>query len=435
MGLAMIKQAFNRLWNDKRGNVFIIVGFSLPMLIGSAGLATDTIQWTLWKRQLQRAADSAALAGAYAKMQDQNVVSAVGADTGKNNQTTFTLTGSPVIAYPPDSTSPAYSNAVSVTLKFSRQLTFSGFLTGVTPTFEAIGTAASIQTGKYCVISLDGSTTIGVSAIGNPTVKLGCGVKANSRNGTGSVDVGGTGSLSAEPIAGQGGLTASDFPAGTTLLPFQPKEPDPFASLYPTAVPPGMVCKTFANHITSTTDNGLHGQSKITTNQVAAGCFNDFSLSGQDVYNLAPGVYYLNSANFSTAGSVTVQGTGVTIILTGTSPGTFTTNGTSKIDLAAPTSPTDPYSKMLVIQSSAAIDSGGSNSPNIINGNNSSKYDGALYFPNQQVGFTGTSGLITQCAMVVGKRVDFSGNATIQNDTTSCVADKTVKAKVIRLIG
>ena len=71
----------------------------------------------------------------------------------------------------------------------------------------------------------------------------------------------------------------------------------------------------------------------------------------------------------------------------------------------------------------------------MINGSNSSKYDGALYFPNQQVGFNGTSGLITQCAMVVGKRVDFAGNATIQNDTSSCVADKTVKGKVVRLIG
>ena len=60
----MIK-AFKRLWNDKRGNVLIIAGAALPLLIGSAGLATDTIQWTLWKRQLQRAADSAAIAGVY----------------------------------------------------------------------------------------------------------------------------------------------------------------------------------------------------------------------------------------------------------------------------------------------------------------------------------------------------------------------------------
>ena len=35
------------------------------MIDRCAGLATDTIQWTLWKRQLQRAADSAAIAGVY----------------------------------------------------------------------------------------------------------------------------------------------------------------------------------------------------------------------------------------------------------------------------------------------------------------------------------------------------------------------------------
>ena len=55
----MIK-AFKKLWNDKRGNALIIAGAALPLLVGSAGLATDTIQWALWKRQLQRAADSAA---------------------------------------------------------------------------------------------------------------------------------------------------------------------------------------------------------------------------------------------------------------------------------------------------------------------------------------------------------------------------------------
>ena len=50
---------------SKRGNVLAIAGAALPLFIGAAGLATDTIQWTLWKRQLQRAADSAAIAGVY----------------------------------------------------------------------------------------------------------------------------------------------------------------------------------------------------------------------------------------------------------------------------------------------------------------------------------------------------------------------------------
>ena len=56
------------LWRDRRGNALVIAAAALPLVLGSAGLASDTIQWALWKRQLQRAADSAALAGVYAKV-------------------------------------------------------------------------------------------------------------------------------------------------------------------------------------------------------------------------------------------------------------------------------------------------------------------------------------------------------------------------------
>ena len=56
---------FKKVWGDKRGNSLAIAAASFPLIIGAAGLATDTIQWTLWKRQLQRAADSAAIAGVY----------------------------------------------------------------------------------------------------------------------------------------------------------------------------------------------------------------------------------------------------------------------------------------------------------------------------------------------------------------------------------
>ena len=58
-----MRKLFKKLWSNDRGNALIIAGAALPLLVGAAGLATDTIQWTLWKRQLQRAADSAALAG------------------------------------------------------------------------------------------------------------------------------------------------------------------------------------------------------------------------------------------------------------------------------------------------------------------------------------------------------------------------------------
>ena len=54
------------LISSERGNVFVVGAAAMPLLIGSAAFAVDTIQLSVWKRQLQRAADSSAIAGAYA---------------------------------------------------------------------------------------------------------------------------------------------------------------------------------------------------------------------------------------------------------------------------------------------------------------------------------------------------------------------------------
>ena len=70
---------WKRLWRDRRGNALVIAGAALPLLVGAAGLATDTIEWTLWKRELQRAADSAAIAGAYERVSGANETEATAA--------------------------------------------------------------------------------------------------------------------------------------------------------------------------------------------------------------------------------------------------------------------------------------------------------------------------------------------------------------------
>src|SRR5512133_3551477 len=89
---------FRKVLRDKRGNALVIAGAALPLVIGSAGLASDTIQWVLWKRQLQRAADSAAIAGVYAKVEGQSVSSAVSTDLSKNQNTGIALlSGYPII--------------------------------------------------------------------------------------------------------------------------------------------------------------------------------------------------------------------------------------------------------------------------------------------------------------------------------------------------
>src|ERR671911_199424 len=137
-GEEYMRKLLRKLWNDDRGNALIIAGAALPLLIGSAGLASDTIQWTLWKRQLQRAADSAALAGVYAKVQNnsgQTTSQAVDADLLDNNHTNIALlSGYPEVTYP---TGTGWTNGVRVTLALQKELGFSSVFLPTPPVITA----------------------------------------------------------------------------------------------------------------------------------------------------------------------------------------------------------------------------------------------------------------------------------------------------------
>ena len=64
--VSFLRKFLRGIKGDEGGNALALGAITLPMVIGAAGLGLDTVQWTLTQRQLQRAADSAAIAGAYA---------------------------------------------------------------------------------------------------------------------------------------------------------------------------------------------------------------------------------------------------------------------------------------------------------------------------------------------------------------------------------
>ena len=171
-GTLMIR-FLRKLWNDRRGNALIIAGASLPLLVGAAGLATDTIQWVLWKRELQRAAE-AALAGAYAELQTATVSDAVNAHLSDNNHTGIALqSGYPQIAYPADTAN--YKKAVQVTLAVQRTLGFSSLFLSTAPVITATATAALVNNGSYCVVGLNSTTASSITIGGSAAVSMGCG--------------------------------------------------------------------------------------------------------------------------------------------------------------------------------------------------------------------------------------------------------------------
>ena len=393
----------------------------MPLVIGSAGLATDTIQWALWKRQLQRAADSAAFAGVYAKFQEASADTAVTRDLSNNNKLWVPLlSGYPQVSEPGDTAS--YTKAVQVSLAVQQELGFSSMFMLAAPTITVTARAAAVDSGLFCVVALENTNNPGIIIQGSSTVNLGCGMISNSMAATNSVDVNGNGhTVTAEPVAGVGGV--EDINGVSNEQPGHLAQPDPYENMYSTDVPPGMNC-TAMNHptkIASTTGG-------VTT--LKPGCYsggNGFKFTGGN-YDLQPGTYYLDSTDFVANGG-TLTGDGVTIILTGSTPGQVTMNGNATVQLSAPTS--GPYEKLLFMQSPNASNV---NNTNTFNGTSMSSFDGTIYFPSQQVTFSGNAGAMTKCAMVVARRVEFAGNTNIQNDTDGCTANSKVAGKVIRLI-
>lgn len=421
-------QSLKRLWRNRRGNALVIFGAALPLVVGSAGLATDTIQWALWKRQLQRTADSAALAGVYALTQDKSATAAADRDLAVNSHVGIAFTSKSI--EPPPTSGPYVGDAtaVRVTLSIQKKLGFSGLFLASTPTITATATAKLVDQDKYCVVALK-KTGIALEIGGSADVRMGCGAISNSTHPTDSVDVdGGAHYFKADPVASAGGTPAA-INGVTDLDPWSPPLPDPFAGKYSTTVPSGLNC-TNSNHPSKVNANG----------SMKPGCYNNFNISNGTTV-LSPGVYYLNNANLSLNGNQIVVGTGVTIVLTGTSPGSITMNGNSALDLTAPTDSTCgtfngtdscAYKKMLLIQAANAS----ADNANTINGNNLTALDGALYFPKGALTFTGSSSQSTKCAMVVGYTVSFTGNTNIQNDMdpADCDADQQVNGKSVRLV-
>jgi Flp pilus assembly protein TadG len=406
-------QFLGKLWRDRRGNALIIAGAALPLLVGAAGLGTDTVQWVLWKRELQRAADTAALAGAYAELQTAAVPAAVAAHLSDNNHTGIALLGGyPAITYPADVPG-SYTKAVKVELRMQRTLGFSSLFLSTAPTIKAEATAALVQSGSYCVVGLNSTTAASITIGGSASVSMGCGAISDSTSTTASVATNGaTYNFTADPVAGVGAMPTSIIGA-TDIQAHHAALPDPYASKYSTSIS-GMTCNKQVNP----------GSTALTP-----GCYKSFKFTGNTNYTLAAGTYYLDSTNFDVQGTGSITGTGVTIILTGATPGDITTNGNTTIKLSAPTSGT--YANMLFIGNGSSLQK--------INGNNGSFYDGAMYFPNGTAQFLGSSNGIFNCAMVVANYVDFSGNASIQNtlthpDGSACQAATQVQGKAVRLI-
>jgi Flp pilus assembly protein TadG len=422
---------FRKLWRDRRGNALVIAGAALPLIIGSAGLASDTIQWVLWKRQLQRAADSAAIAGVYATMQSQTVSSAVSTDLTKNQSTGIALqSGYPQITYP---TITNAANAVKVALAVQRPLGFSGVFMSSAPIIKAEATAATVTTGVYCVVSLENTSATGITATGNSDIDLGCGMITNSTSLNAAIATGSS-SVTATPIAAVGDIQDSTHWNDAELLPFTIAEQDPYGSVdAPTNFPSGS-CPSYTAGANATAPALVAGTDYAATPD-GYYCMSDMRLMG--TVTLPNGVYVIDGGDFTVGSQANVTCVHCTFILTNHNSGTsgiqignVNINGGAQLNLGASTS--GNYDNILFYQDRRA--QSGTSQTNQINGNSSSTMSGAFYFPTRTLDINGTSNLSFSCAQFVARTVNFSGNGSITNTCTGGYGDDTITGNHVRLV-
>jgi hypothetical protein len=294
------------------------------------------------------------------------------------------------------------TNSVRVVLRRQQSLPFSSLFMGTGPTIFADATASAMSNGDFCVVALESTSTAGITMQGNATVNLGCGMATNSQ-ASNAVIGGGSSLITASPLAAVGGITPSNnFASGTELLPGSIAQRDPYSGLpEPNPTNCGNQLRVGSN------------QTRTINNNTGTQCFRGIDIQGTARFD--PGIYFVDGS-MSVGAQATVTGTGVTFILTSTnasnnpsSIGQVTVNGGATMQLSAPTS--GPYAGILFYQDRRANNSDG----NRINGNSSSSFQGAFYFPSQGLDFNGNTGMRTECVQIAARRVTFIGNSTIVN--------------------
>lgn len=429
------------LFRSESGNVLVIGAAAMPLLLGAAGLAIDTVQLAFWKRQIQRAADSASIAGAHALVQGASTDTAVANDLDEHidldlrQNETPVLTGRVVrpgaFANGTLSTqscealavSPCYPQAVQVSLTSERRLPFMGLFTAAPSIIEASATAAVVLSGEYCLIALYDGTDAGVIAKGNPSLDLGCGIATNSR-AVSALDINGSAQIHATPIAAVGGIEGGRWYVGdTTLQPYSARIKDPFADIANPIVPSGCSEASVLEITGGTPDNPILIDPSLP--QYSGRCWGSWDIKGHA--RLAPGNWYVNDGMLDIKGSL--SGDNVTLIMMGENS-SWTQNGGGKLSLTAPTS--GDYKGIVVFRDRNAGNVQGKEIK--INGGADLVLVGAIYGAGTDFWIGGNAELDSACIQIVGRKLEFKGGGTIRNLCEGSGA-KAFRSNVVRLVG
>ncbi len=376
-----------RFLRDSRGNLAVLSAVMMTSLVGVAGLVTDYGNGLLNRLEDQRVADVAALGAAtvYAETSSTTAMKTAAANLAALNG----IASSQVTANVVPSPIGDGAQTIEVTVQSSVPISLSKILTSSSTLSVSASSYAQLKsgTGSGCILALDPTAHQAITISGSANVQApNCDVVANSNNSD-ALDMSGSAQLTTPctiTVGGQNttsGLTLTSCTKPTTGA---KATTDPYASLA-TPTPQGS-CLTVPNP---------------STNVLPGYYCNGLSISGSGTTTFQPGFYYVQG-NLAFQGSANVSGSGVTFFIQ--KSGTTAISGSATVNLSAPTSGT--YAGILFFGDRA----GNTSNNNNISGSSSSVLTGAIYYPTQQVSYTGGSSSPSNCTQIIGDTITFSGS-------------------------
>lgn len=350
--LASIGRFFRRLQRSKSGNALMLVAMGMPALIGGSGLAIDTAQWYMWKREMQYAVDQGALAGAWARTATATASSYTTRATQEyqlNVQKVDDIDAAPTVTLVNYGTGTA--NAVMVSASATKTLPFSSFLTsrGVTvavsatasvvPAVAGTSTSSTVAGVSACLVALDptasGAFTIGGTASG----AVPCGGATLSSDSTAAIQENGNPGVQFGLLAARGGIEGSLLNnvgnVASRLQPNQTGLTDPYGTI---ATPTGSgvaqtySCPAVVASSTKATTSPTTYTSYAYVIASTSGNAITYATNGTNTYSGTMSSPYRRAAT-SAAGTVTNGAS----VATGTSEGSYTDSATTYTDMGATT--------------------------------------------------------------------------------------------------
>ncbi|MBP2314988.1 pilus assembly protein TadG-related protein [Azospirillum soli] len=422
----------HRLKRDEGGAIAVMVALLMSVLLGMLSLGVEYGSWYAARRQLQTAADAAALAAALerARGSADSVLPVAQREALRNGLAEALDEGAVEINIPPTLGAMAgNANAVEAILHDRRELLFASLFLDHDPVISARAVVSIANGGQACVLALAPQAAGAIKGRGTADVEMkGCLLAANSVSST-AIDLSGNVSVNAKSLWTAGGMSQSGSVNVTLAEPPTTRGAvlaDPYAGVQVGAVP---AC-TFQNEVKVNKDKEL---------EPGVYC-GGLSISGKAEVTLKPGTYYIVDGDLTISGG-TITGDydkttdGVTFVLTtrgtqGNNIGTVRINGNTSIDLRAPSDPGAPFRGLLFYQDRRAPVSG----RNVFNGTAEMSLQGAMYFPVQDIDWAGNNASAAAgCIQVVARTVTFTGTAALGADHCGDRGERPIRMGMTRL--